>query len=138
MKRTKGLIKNLVKVDKDFELALNNLTDVVSLNSSAILALGSVDSSGTLTKLSELLNQSSNPLNDYSNNIFRSRQLLNQIVDLEQRWETVERDRELLLVVYFILSCLVLMILNLEYLKLLKLLLKNLTLTVNFLNPNVN
>lgn len=102
MKRTKGLIKNLVKVDKDFELALNNLTDVVSLNSSAILALGSVDSSGTLTKLSELLNQSSNPLNNYSNNIFKSRQSLNQIIDLEQRWETVERDRELLLVVYFI------------------------------------
>ena len=138
MKRTKGLIKNLVKVDKDFELALNNLTDVVALNSSAILALGSVDSSGTLTKLSELLNQSSNPLNNYSNNIFKSRQSLNQIIDLEQRWETVERDRELLLVVYFILSFLVLTTLNLEYLKLLKLLLKNLTLTVNFLNPNVN
>ena len=138
MKRTKGLIKNLVKVDKDFELALNNLTDVVSLNSSAILALGSVDSSGTLTKLSELLNQSSNPLNNYSNNIFKSRQSLNQIIDLEQRWETVERDRELLLVVYFILSFLVLTTLNLEYLKLLRLLLKSLIITVNFLNPNVN
>lgn len=138
MKRTKGLIKNLVKVDKDFELALNNLTDVVALNSSAILALGSVDSSGTLTKLSELLNQSSNPLNNYSINIFKSRQLLNQIIDLEQRWETVERDRELLLVVYFILSFLVLTTLNLEYLKLLRLLLKSLIITVNFLNPNVN
>ncbi|TIB75239.1 hypothetical protein E3Q23_00909 [Wallemia mellicola] len=112
MKKSKALLKNLQKADKEYEQALRNASQKGDTSAAALLALGSIDATGAITSVAQLLNEINQSFEGYSSELFKSRyillcegnfisnefnrQALAELVSQEERYSLVDRDREIL------------------------------------------
>lgn len=73
MKKSKALLKNLQKADKEYEQALRNASQKGDTSAAALLALGSIDATGAITSVAQLLNEINQSFEGYSSELFKSR-----------------------------------------------------------------
>lgn len=97
MKKSKSLLKNLQKSDKDYEISLKNSIECGNLSASALLALGSIDDTGSITNIAQLFQEINNSFDNYTNQLFKSRKLLDELISQEDSYTLVDKDRQLLI-----------------------------------------
>ncbi|TIA71023.1 hypothetical protein E3P92_03125 [Wallemia ichthyophaga] len=97
MKKSKSLLKNLQKSDKEYENSLINCTQFGNISASALLALGSIDDSGSINFVGNIFQEINNCNSNYTNTLFKCRQSIDQLIDQENHYYQVDKDRQLLI-----------------------------------------
>ncbi|TIA91113.1 hypothetical protein E3P99_01282 [Wallemia hederae] len=111
MKKSKPLLKNLQKADKDYDNALRIAVQRGYLDSAAVNALGTIDATGSIAHVASILTQANQNFESYTAQLFKSRsatlvarlppltlprQALDQLIQQEESYALADKDRELL------------------------------------------